>query len=342
AAADLARSARRRGPRTHGARARTRDRESPCRGSRGGARRPRPRDRARPAGRRARDRIAAARGRRLARRRAARARRGRAAAPRRRRERTRHLPHARADDRARAGRAGGADEHDPARRVGVDAHRPRRARRRLARVPRRGRRMGPAQPDAGQRAAGPPRARGGPRRIRPLRPRERRRVPGADGGAPMSAPIRVVVVDDQTLVRQGIRGLLELADGVRVTGEAADGAEALELLERETADVVLLDIRMPGMDGIATLDEMSRRGIAVPALVLTTFDDAELVLGAVRSGARGYLLKDVTLEQLADAVRTIAAGGTLLQPALTERLAAARIPDPHASGIPIDRLTSRE
>lgn len=158
----------------------------------------------------------------------------------------------------------------------------------------------------------------------------------------MSAPIRVVVVDDQTLVRQGIRGLLELADGVRVTGEAADGAEALELLEREAADVVLLDIRMPGMDGIATLDEMSRRGIAVPALVLTTFDDAELVLGAVRSGARGYLLKDVTLEQLADAVRTIAAGGTLLQPALTERLAAARIPDPHASGIPIDRLTSRE
>jgi DNA-binding NarL/FixJ family response regulator len=84
--------------------------------------------------------------------------------------------------------------------------------------------------------------------------------------------------------------------------------------------VVLLDLRMPGRDGIATLEAMAERGIEVPVLVLTTFDDDELVLAALRAGARGYLLKDVTLEQLISAVRALAAGGTLLQPALTERL----------------------
>ncbi|WP_221584133.1 response regulator transcription factor [Microbacterium sp. G2-8] len=157
--------------------------------------------------------------------------------------------------------------------------------------------------------------------------------------------LRVLVVDDQTLVRQGIRGLLEVGDGVEVVGEAADGAEALDAIARLQPDVVLLDLRMPGLDGIGTLEELRRRGAEVPVLVLTTFDDAELVLAAMRAGARGYLLKDVTLEQLARGIRTVADGGTMLQPALTERLlreAERSAPDPAGSFAILEALTARE
>lgn len=132
--------------------------------------------------------------------------------------------------------------------------------------------------------------------------------------------IRVCVVEDQTLVRQGIRSLLELAPDVTVAAEARDGDEALEVITREAPDVVLLDLRMPRRDGIATLEALRERGLDVPVLVLTTFDDDELVLRALRAGARGYLMKDVTLEQLIGAIRALSAGGTLVQPALTERL----------------------
>lgn len=137
---------------------------------------------------------------------------------------------------------------------------------------------------------------------------------------------RVVIADDQHLVRQGIRGLVALADDVEVVGEATDGAEALALAEALSPDVLLLDLRMPGMDGIETLEALRDRAVEVPVLVLTTFDDAELVLGALRAGARGYLLKDVTLDQLLAGIRTVAGGGTLVQPALTERLLRA-LPD---------------
>jgi DNA-binding NarL/FixJ family response regulator len=135
-----------------------------------------------------------------------------------------------------------------------------------------------------------------------------------------SAPIRVLLVDDQTLVRQGVRSLLALSDEIEVVGEASDGDEALALLETTDVDVVLLDLRMPVRDGISTLEAKAARGDRTPTLVLTTFDDEELLLGALRAGAAGYLLKDVTLEQLVSGVRCLAAGGTLLQPALTERL----------------------
>jgi DNA-binding NarL/FixJ family response regulator len=158
------------------------------------------------------------------------------------------------------------------------------------------------------------------------------------------APVRVLLVDDQTLVRQGIRSLLALTPEVEVVGEGADGDEALALLAAHDADVLLLDLRMPGRDGIATLEEMRRQSIQVPVLVLTTFDDEELVLQAMRGGARGYLLKDVTLEQLVSAVRSLAAGGTLLQPALTERLLRAMIERPGSiEGIQRpEPLTARE
>lgn len=117
------------------------------------------------------------------------------------------------------------------------------------------------------------------------------------------------MVDDQTLVRQGIRTLLEVAE-VEVAGEAGDGREALAVIDATRPDVVLLDLRMPRYDGIWALDQLRERGIETPVLVLTTFDDDTLVLDALRAGARGYLLKDVTLEQLTGAVRTLAEGGS--------------------------------
>jgi DNA-binding NarL/FixJ family response regulator len=157
--------------------------------------------------------------------------------------------------------------------------------------------------------------------------------------------IRVCVTDDQTLVRQGIRHLLELSAEVTVTAEAADGDEALAVLESDPPDVLLLDLRMPGRDGIATLTAMRERGLGVPTLVLTTFDDDELVLRALRAGASGYLLKDVTLDQVVTAIRTLAEGGTLVQPGLTERLLQAmrRMPDPDdPRDLPPQPLTDRE
>ncbi|MEU6642344.1 response regulator transcription factor [Saccharomonospora sp. NPDC046836] len=137
-------------------------------------------------------------------------------------------------------------------------------------------------------------------------------------------------MDDQTIVRQGIRSLLELSPELLVVGEAADGDEALAVVAQESPDVLLLDLRMPRRDGIATLTALRAQGNTVPTLVLTTFDDDELVLRALRAGAHGYLLKDVTLDQLIGAIRTLAAGGTLVQPALTERLlrSASQLPDP--------------
>ena len=132
--------------------------------------------------------------------------------------------------------------------------------------------------------------------------------------------IRVLVADDQTLVRQGLRALLELAGDLTVAAEAADGEEALACVERDRPDVVLLDLRMPCRDGLAVLQELGRREGAPPCLVLTTFDDDELVLRAVALGARGYLLKDVSLEELARAIRTVADGGSVINPVITERV----------------------
>jgi len=155
---------------------------------------------------------------------------------------------------------------------------------------------------------------------------------------------RVAIVDDQTLVRRGISSLLALSAEVEVVAEAGDGDEALAVLDAHDVDVLLLDLRMPRRDGLATLDAMRERGDLVPVLVLTTFDDDELALRALRAGARGYLLKDVTLDQLVGAIHTVAAGGTLLQPALTDRLLRAVAERPaDVAGIPEPvPLTGRE
>jgi DNA-binding NarL/FixJ family response regulator len=160
----------------------------------------------------------------------------------------------------------------------------------------------------------------------------------------VNAPVRVAVVDDQTLVRRGIRSLLELSDQVVVVAEAADGDEALAVVDRGDVDVLLLDLRMPGRDGLAVLEALRGRGGGPPVLVLTTFDDRELVVRALASGARGYLLKDVTLEQLLGAVRTLAAGGSMVQAAVTDRVLQAvdQRPSPVGGVATPPTLTPRE
>ena len=132
--------------------------------------------------------------------------------------------------------------------------------------------------------------------------------------------IRVLIVDDQTLVRQGVRSLLALAEGIEVIGEAGDGRQAVELVPQLNPDVVLMDMRMPVMSGLEALQTMARNNTLPPTIILTTFDDDQLVLAGLKAGAKGYLLKDVTLEKLVSAIQAVADGGSLVQPAVTQRL----------------------
>lgn len=156
--------------------------------------------------------------------------------------------------------------------------------------------------------------------------------------------IRVCLVEDQTLVREGIRSLLALSSEIKIVGEAGDGDEAIQVIARTRPDVVLLDMKLPRRSGLEVLRELSQRQQLPPTLILTTFDDDEIVLSGIREGARGFLLKDVTLKQLIEAIRTLDSGGTLFQPGLTERVArgvketAAAIP----ALDPMDPLTERE
>ncbi|MCB1628127.1 MAG: response regulator transcription factor [Xanthomonadales bacterium] len=156
--------------------------------------------------------------------------------------------------------------------------------------------------------------------------------------------INVFLVDDQTLVRQGIRSLLELAEQIHIIGEASDGNEAIEQIPAAGPDVVLLDIRMPGKSGIDVLKELGAAGKLPPTIILTTFDDDQLVLEGMRAGARGFLLKDVSLQQLVGAIQTVAGGGSLVQPAVTERLLKGieNLDNRFASLDQPDPLTERE
>ena len=132
--------------------------------------------------------------------------------------------------------------------------------------------------------------------------------------------IRVFLVDDQTLVRQGVRSLLSLATGIEVVAEASDGQQAIEIIPEVRPDVVLMDMRMPVKSGLEAVQELSAAGRLPPTIILTTFDDDELVLAGIRAGAKGYLLKDVSLEQLVEAIQVVSKGGSLVQPAVTQRL----------------------
>jgi DNA-binding NarL/FixJ family response regulator len=156
--------------------------------------------------------------------------------------------------------------------------------------------------------------------------------------------IRVVLVDDQTLMRRGLRGLLDLTEDIRVVGEASDGEEALRVIAETMPDVVLLDVRMPKLSGIEVLARLRENGSLPPTLLLTTFDDDAALLQGIRAGARGFLLKDVSLERLTEAIRAVAAGETLIRPAVTERVIKGleQIPAAFESLDPPDPLTRRE
>ncbi len=159
--------------------------------------------------------------------------------------------------------------------------------------------------------------------------------------------IRVLVVDDQGLVRAGFRMILEAQPDVEVVGEAVDGLEAVEAARRLRPDVVLMDIRMPRLDGLEATRRLAGPGASNPVkvLILTTFDLDEYVYEALRAGASGFLLKDVRREDLVAAVRVVAAGEALLAPSITKRLIGefARRPRPvYAAPAALEALTARE
>lgn len=132
--------------------------------------------------------------------------------------------------------------------------------------------------------------------------------------------IKILLVDDQMLVREGIKSLLNLSDKVKVVGEAVDGSHVINAIDENKPDVILLDLSMPVMDGIATLNLLKHKMIDIPVIILTTFDDHEFILKGIQAGAKGYLLKDVSLETLIEGIETVHTGKRLIQPALTERL----------------------
>ncbi len=151
--------------------------------------------------------------------------------------------------------------------------------------------------------------------------------------------VRVALADDQALVRAGLRALLE-RHGIGIVFEADSGATLLAQLETQPVDVVLSDIRMPGMDGIEALTALRARGDATPVLLLTTFDDSDLLLRATDAGAQGFLLKDAAPEDLRDAIARVAAGDTLLQPVSTEPVRARyRF---HDASAPTETFSERE
>ena len=156
--------------------------------------------------------------------------------------------------------------------------------------------------------------------------------------------IRVLLADDQELVRSGFRLILDLTEGIEVVGEAADGREAVRLAKELQPDVVLMDVRMPELDGIEATRRLRQAGAEARVLVLTTFDLDEYVYEAVRAGASGFLLKDAPREQLVTAVLTVARGEALLAPAITQRLIERFVgrPSPDQAAPALADLSARE
>lgn len=157
----------------------------------------------------------------------------------------------------------------------------------------------------------------------------------------MSAPIRVVVADDHPIYRDGLVGLLAVTDDLEVVGQGGDGREALALADRLRPDVAVLDLQMPGIDGIEATRAITRTCPEVGVLILTMYDGDDRVFQAMRAGARGYVVKSAAPEVVVDAVRTVGRGGAVLSPALTERLSEwfGTLSREHG---PLARLTPRE
>jgi DNA-binding NarL/FixJ family response regulator len=151
---------------------------------------------------------------------------------------------------------------------------------------------------------------------------------------PGPGTIRVLIADDQRVVRDGLSMLVALIDGVQVVGTACDGAEAVRLAEARHPDVVMMDLRMPGTDGIAATANLRERLPAARVLVLTTYADEDAIVPALQAGARGYLTKDASAEQIEAAIRAVHAGQTHLDPVVQERLVAAVTSQPRAASPP--------
>ena len=160
----------------------------------------------------------------------------------------------------------------------------------------------------------------------------------------MTAVIRVLVADDQVLVRDGFRSIIEREPDLTVVGEASDGREAIGLTRSLRPDVVVMDIQMPVLDGLAAAERLLAEADAPRILILTTFDRNEYVYRAMRAGASGFLLKDVRSGQLTEAIRTVASGEALLSPSITRRLIEdfVRLPPPGSPASGLAELTERE
>jgi len=156
--------------------------------------------------------------------------------------------------------------------------------------------------------------------------------------------IGVLLADDQALVREGFRLIIEVEPDIEVVGEAGDGVETVEQAKRLQPDVILMDIRMPGLDGIAATRRLAQAGVAARVLMLTTFDRDDYLYEAMRAGASGFLLKDARRDQLVHAIRTVATGDALLAPALVRRLVEdfCRRPPPGGPPPAVAELTQRE
>jgi DNA-binding NarL/FixJ family response regulator len=162
----------------------------------------------------------------------------------------------------------------------------------------------------------------------------------------MTETIRLLLVDDQRLMRDGLRILLELEVDFEVVGEAEDGAQALEAYRELSPDVILMDIRMPVMDGVEATRRLRETDPNSKVIILTTFDDNEYVFEGLRAGALGYLLKDVSGDELSDAIRKVAAGGSMIEPSVARKVVAefARLAPvtPEAAEELIEPLSDRE
>jgi len=155
-------------------------------------------------------------------------------------------------------------------------------------------------------------------------------------------PIRIAIIDDQTLIREGLAALLALVPDLQVVGQAGDGGAALELVAEKSPDVVLMDVRMPGMNGVVATREIRRRFPNTRVIVLTTFDDDEYVFQSLEAGASGYLLKNADPDHLAGAIRAVQAGDSILDPAVTQKVVQRAVnSDPVAPQL-TEKLTPRE
>jgi two-component system, NarL family, response regulator YdfI len=157
----------------------------------------------------------------------------------------------------------------------------------------------------------------------------------------MNPPIRIVIADDHLIIRQGLRLILETEDGLELVGEASDGAEAIQRCTELKPDVALMDLRMPGMDGLTAIEHLHIKQPQIAVVILTTFNEDELMLRGLRAGAKGYLLKDTDRQTLFSAIRAAARGETLFQPEVLARL-LSKVGEKSFSSTTTFNLTERE